>query len=253
MKINGKKECTNVKKRSCNLSLRNSSETAKARSFLCSEIIFLFSSRRHSFRSFRSAARKLFAWKSAPETSGDTVHTHTNMCHSCQLGKTPRLVSELQNTLPRKNVVQQHSKFFATSPWFGFSHISLACHTHRIQGCQMVCFQTKHSNLGTFWWTLEWKMLLYIFGHICIIIYDHWAYLMWIWYFCSQFEYFPPALVYCTKKNLATLIVPTVCQVSTARWLGRNWVRPDWAKVRHEGKPKWRQNFDNFMSEVYCY
>jgi hypothetical protein len=30
------------------------------------------------------------------------------------------------------------------------------------QGCQMVSFQTKNPNLGIFWETLEWKMLLYI-------------------------------------------------------------------------------------------
>jgi hypothetical protein len=30
-----------------------------------------------------------------------------------------------------------------------------------LQGCQMVCFQTKNPNLGKFWMALEWKMLLY--------------------------------------------------------------------------------------------
>jgi hypothetical protein len=29
------------------------------------------------------------------------------------------------------------------------------------QGCQMVCFQTKNTNLGQFWGALEWKMLVY--------------------------------------------------------------------------------------------
>jgi hypothetical protein len=29
------------------------------------------------------------------------------------------------------------------------------------QGCQMVYFQTKNPNLGTFWRALEWKMLVY--------------------------------------------------------------------------------------------
>jgi hypothetical protein len=29
------------------------------------------------------------------------------------------------------------------------------------QGCQMVCFQTKNSNLGKFWRASEWKMLLH--------------------------------------------------------------------------------------------
>jgi hypothetical protein len=29
------------------------------------------------------------------------------------------------------------------------------------QGCQLVCFQTKNSNLGKVWRALEWKVLLY--------------------------------------------------------------------------------------------
>jgi hypothetical protein len=32
----------------------------------------------------------------------------------------------------------------------------------RDQGCQMVCFQTKKTNLDKFWRALEWKMLVYI-------------------------------------------------------------------------------------------
>jgi hypothetical protein len=34
------------------------------------------------------------------------------------------------------------------------------------QGCQMVSFQTKTTNFGIFWRTLEWKMLLNISGHL---------------------------------------------------------------------------------------
>jgi hypothetical protein len=30
-----------------------------------------------------------------------------------------------------------------------------------VQGCQMVSFQTKNPNLGKFWRTLDWKMLIY--------------------------------------------------------------------------------------------
>jgi hypothetical protein len=30
------------------------------------------------------------------------------------------------------------------------------------QGCQMVCFQTKNTNLGKFWGVLGGKMLLYV-------------------------------------------------------------------------------------------
>jgi hypothetical protein len=32
----------------------------------------------------------------------------------------------------------------------------------QIQGCQMVYFQTKNTNLGKIWGALEWKMLLYL-------------------------------------------------------------------------------------------
>jgi hypothetical protein len=32
------------------------------------------------------------------------------------------------------------------------------------QGCQMVYFETKNPNLGKFWRTLEWKMLIYFMG-----------------------------------------------------------------------------------------
>jgi hypothetical protein len=35
------------------------------------------------------------------------------------------------------------------------------------QGCQMVSFQTKNTNLGKFWRARDWKMLIYIFyGHL---------------------------------------------------------------------------------------
>jgi hypothetical protein len=30
-----------------------------------------------------------------------------------------------------------------------------------VQGCQMVCFQTKNPNLGKFWWVLRWNLLVY--------------------------------------------------------------------------------------------
>jgi hypothetical protein len=29
------------------------------------------------------------------------------------------------------------------------------------QGCQMICFQTKNTNLGKSWSALDWKMLVY--------------------------------------------------------------------------------------------
>jgi hypothetical protein len=73
------------------------------------------------------------------------------------------------------------------------------------QGCQMVCFQTKNTNLGKFWRTLDWKMLKYFMGtwnsswtvEIC---YDHLEHFVFIWYLFL-------VSVSCTKKNLATLNV----------------------------------------------
>jgi hypothetical protein len=32
---------------------------------------------------------------------------------------------------------------------------------HPMQGCQMVCFQTKNPNFGKFWMALEWKTIVY--------------------------------------------------------------------------------------------
>jgi hypothetical protein len=34
--------------------------------------------------------------------------------------------------------------------------------TGNVQGCQMVCFQTKNPNLGKFWKALEWKSLFFL-------------------------------------------------------------------------------------------
>jgi uncharacterized Tic20 family protein len=72
------------------------------------------------------------------------------------------------------------------------------------QGCQMVYFQTKNPDMGKFYRLWQWKMLVYFiavwsilrpFGIFC----GHLVYFMVSWY---DF----PVLVYCTKKNLATLL-----------------------------------------------
>jgi hypothetical protein len=63
------------------------------------------------------------------------------------------------------------------------------------QGCQMVCFQTKNTNLGKFWRVFQWKILVYF---------------MAIWYILWPFGHLvisPHVLVICTKKNLATLVM----------------------------------------------
>jgi hypothetical protein len=82
----------------------------------------------------------------------------------------------------------------------------LSGHTcSRAQGCQMVCFQTKSPNLGKFGRVLQWKMLVYfadtwsILG-LTVIFYGHWVEFVAIWHIFL-------VLVFCVKKNLATLIV----------------------------------------------
>jgi hypothetical protein len=69
-----------------------------------------------------------------------------------------------------------------------------------------VYFQTKNPNLGNFWRTLHWKILMYFkdiwnilrtFG----IVFYHLVHFVFIWY------NFFPVLVPCTKKNLAPLAV----------------------------------------------
>jgi hypothetical protein len=80
----------------------------------------------------------------------------------------------------------------------------LTCtYREKVQGCQVVCFQTKNPDLGKFWRALDWKMfinfmatwnILWRFG----IFYDHLVHFVFIWYIF-------PVLVSCAKKNLATL------------------------------------------------
>jgi hypothetical protein len=56
------------------------------------------------------------------------------------------------------------------------------------QGCQMVCFLTKNSNLGKFWRVLQWKMLVYFMSIWTIlrpleIFYGPLVYFKVIWFF----------------------------------------------------------------------
>jgi hypothetical protein len=68
------------------------------------------------------------------------------------------------------------------------------------QGCQIVCFQTKNPNLGKFWSALEWKMLV----HVMVISMVFW-YIIWPFGNVVVIGIFSLVLVYCVKKNLATL------------------------------------------------
>jgi hypothetical protein len=75
----------------------------------------------------------------------------------------------------------------------------------------MVSFQTINPNLGKFWMTLDWKMLIYFMAIWNIlqtfgIFYRHWGYFMTIWYiWCSLGLFFPVWVIFATK-NLATLL-----------------------------------------------
>jgi hypothetical protein len=70
------------------------------------------------------------------------------------------------------------------------------------RGCRMVYFLTK--NLDKFWRALEWKLLVYFMG-IWNIFYEHRRHLMTSKYILFSFGIFSTVLVYCLKKNLATL------------------------------------------------
>jgi hypothetical protein len=68
-------------------------------------------------------------------------------------------------------------------------------HSNSDQGCQMVCFQTKNTNLGKFWRVLQWKMLEYFIA-IWSIFYRHLVYFVAIWYVLWPFGIFYGYLVY---------------------------------------------------------
>jgi hypothetical protein len=84
----------------------------------------------------------------------------------------------------------------------------------------MVYFQAKNHHLGKFWRVLKWKMLVYFMAiwNICSTAFWNilWPFGIYvcstaIWYIVWPFGiFFPfwysfPILVYCMKKNLATL------------------------------------------------
>jgi hypothetical protein len=64
---------------------------------------------------------------------------------------------------------------------------------HRLlQGCHMVCFQTKNPNLGKFWRFLQWKTLVYFMTIRCILplsekFNGHLVYFVVNWYIFPRF------------------------------------------------------------------
>jgi hypothetical protein len=63
----------------------------------------------------------------------------------------------------------------------------------------MVCFQTKNPNLVKFGRVLQWKMMVYFWtlGPFC--------YILWTFGIVRGNLVYFSRLVFCTKKNLATL------------------------------------------------
>jgi hypothetical protein len=67
-----------------------------------------------------------------------------------------------------------------------------------VQGCQMVCFQTKNSNLGKFWRALEWKMLVkfMVIWNILQSFYGHLVMFCGNLVYPSPFWYFGPRKIW---------------------------------------------------------
>jgi hypothetical protein len=71
----------------------------------------------------------------------------------------------------------------------------------KYQGCQMVCFQTKNTNLEG----LATEVVGIFYGHL-VYFTAPLVYFVTFWYILWLFGVFFPFLVCCTKKNLATLV-----------------------------------------------
>jgi hypothetical protein len=77
-------------------------------------------------------------------------------------------------------------------------------------GCQMIYFQAKNSNLGTFWRVLQWKMLVYCILQPFEIFYGDLVYFVVIWYIFPRFD-----ILYLEKSgNLASRLGRVASQVS---------------------------------------
>jgi hypothetical protein len=73
--------------------------------------------------------------------------------------------------------------------------------------------------LGKFWRVLQWKMMVYFMDSWSIlrsfvIFYRHLVYVV-----RGNLVYFSPVLVFCTKKNLATLLA--ISRLKSNAFLGR--------------------------------
>jgi hypothetical protein len=78
----------------------------------------------------------------------------------------------------------------------------------------MVHYQSKNVNLGKFWRTLEWEMLVYfmVISNILRPLGIFYGHLVYFWPFgrVVVLWYIFPVLIYCVRKNLATLTCTNV-------------------------------------------
>jgi hypothetical protein len=79
-----------------------------------------------------------------------------------------------------------------------------------LQGCQIVYFQTKNPNLGTFWSVLQWKILV----NFMAILFTAISYILRPFgTFCGHLDiHMFPVLVCCTNK------IWQPCSASQRRW-----------------------------------
>jgi hypothetical protein len=105
----------------------------------------------------------------------------------------------------------QHGKMYVlilTKTWLGyilgdfFHNLTLSRWSRA--GLPDGIFYSQNPNLCIFWRVIQWKMLVYFMAIWSILqpfgIFCFFGYILW-W-----FRIFPPVLVCCTKKNLATLV-----------------------------------------------
>jgi hypothetical protein len=87
----------------------------------------------------------------------------------------------------------------------------------------MVSFQTKNPNLGSFWRSLDWKMLIHFMAIWCTlqtigIFYDHLVHFMFIWYFFRFWYHVPRKIWQPWSRDGASLSI----------WQLRLWSNIDW-------------------------
>jgi hypothetical protein len=97
--------------------------------------------------------------------------------------------------------------------------VGKVCHGDRV--ARWFVFKPKHPIWGKFWGVLRWKIAVY-FMTICSILRPLEIFNGYLVYFVV-FGIFLPVLVFCTKKNLATLFVRSRSTFRPSDFLGILW------------------------------